>query len=428
MKTILATLCLFVASANALSLDALRNLITDELAKRESSDEITLGEYLSNTEPAAKYRELQRREGLEVGGCEAVCGHATIKLDTSQSCPSTKWRPNYVEKEGCECLTGYLCCSGVCPEVKLESCWLRDDSHKGLEYGTWTEDCCGCRAVKCVDCPTVDPKEDVCPSGNGSRPLDCYSYTAHHHFTSSASKCYEPHCSEDASDAPTDKICDKDCQKDSTQISHCLFDYNVCEGLSEKKDCVNVEKDPAALPLPEKCYNDPEEVVDDTAGHYYDAVKDSCEKCTKWTYEKLSCALEDALAAAEDCHQFGLNALDRTCFQKTTVKDECLCNVAECTTRETDIPDKFAPEHVCPMGHVKQEGVSICLKPRDICKPCKAANEIAASDCPNGKVVKTTDCNGCEIYECRRAQVSGNPCSCLVYKLDTEANTLTCDC
>jgi hypothetical protein len=202
----------------------------------------------------------------------------------------------------------------------------------------------------------------------------------------------------------------------------------VCEGLSEKKDCVNVNPKPSALPLPEKCYNAPEEVVDATGGHYYDAVGEKCEKCTKWTYEKLSCAMLDALANAEDCHQFGMNALDRTCFVKTTVKDECQCNVAECTRRETDIPDKFAPEHVCPMGHVKQEGVSICLKPRDICKPCKAANEIAASDCPNGKVVKTTDCNGCEIYECRRAQVSGNPCSCLVYKLDTEANTLTCDC
>lgn len=435
MKTILVTLCCIVAHcciANALSLDALRNLITEELTKREeSSDEISLGEYLRTTGPAEKFRAVSRRDVPELPepDCNTVCGHANIKLDTNAKCESRKWRPNYLENSGCECLTGYLCCDGCAheTELRLESCWEQDQSQKGFKYGIWTEDCCGCKAVQCVGCLPVETKIEQCPTGEGARPLDCYTYTELDHHQKEDNECFASHCVESASDAPLDESCDRRCERNSTRTTHCEFDHNVCEGLSVKKDCVNVEKDPLALPLQEKCYEAPVEVDDDEGGHYYDAVKDTCEKCTKWTYAKLSCAVENAAAAKEDCHQFGAKALDRTCFEKTIGKDDCQCDRAECEARVNEVPDKFEEEHVCPIGHVKQEGVTICLKPRDICKKCPAVEVKNPHDCPNGKWVDTTDCNGCPIAECRRASVTSDACASLTYRLDVAANKLICE-
>ena len=73
-------------------------------------------------------------------------------------------------------------------------------------YGETELDCCGCNAVKCKPCPEVDPKHQVCPTNTGARPLDCYTYKAHHHYAADPHNCWRPNCDENETDAPTDEV------------------------------------------------------------------------------------------------------------------------------------------------------------------------------------------------------------------------------
>ena len=52
----------------------------------------------------------------------------------------------------------------------------------------------------------VEPKNEVCPTNAAARPLQCYDYTAHHHYAAAAHSCWRPHCDEKPSDAPPDEV------------------------------------------------------------------------------------------------------------------------------------------------------------------------------------------------------------------------------
>ena len=68
------------------------------------------------------------------------------------------------------------------------------------------EDCCGCDAIKCVECEPPEPRENACPRGKGARPEDCYTYVKEDHYAKDDSKCFVSRCTENASDAPADEV------------------------------------------------------------------------------------------------------------------------------------------------------------------------------------------------------------------------------
>jgi len=150
--------------------------------------------------------------------------------------------------------------------------------------------------------------------------------------------------------------------------------------------------------------------------------------CQKWNYEKLSCQAKNTAAAAEDCHQFGEKNLDKKCFAKEVKQDQCECDYAECVANNAESEDEFKAGEVCPAGHVKMSGVSICMHPRDLCKMCPLYIKMDSSDCPMGKVEESQDCNGCPISTCVHAKVPASPCACGKYALDAVNNVLSCDC
>jgi len=426
MKTLI-TLCLLIASANAMSLtdslrEQLRAVLNDELAKR--SNVISLSDYLVDNE-AAPFKS--KRDEID---CSAIC--PKIHLELNAECASNKWAPNYsaVGPEGaCECLTEYKCCDAKCTAVDKRSCWGVDSSKKGFLYGVFEVDCCGCNAVKCVDCEPVETKVEKCPSGGGARPIECYDYTKNDHFAESADKCYKSECVEKASDAPTDETCDNRCEQEKTLMSTCQFPYKVCEGNRKRSDCPRIEQDfgVAALDWPLTCFKDPVLIDDDNGGHFYHEESDSCRKCKKWRYDKKSCDAKNAAAAAEDCHQYNAKEMDKFCMKKDISQDNCGCDVADCVEREVTEEDEFDPSHVCPKDHIRMHGVSICMKKRDICKKCPPVVQILDADCPKGTVTQSKDCNGCPTIVCERPRVPADECSCLKYKL-TEGMVLECDC
>lgn len=426
MKTILA-FALLIATANALSLDALRQALREELAARDEQPHvkrsISLNDYLASLDEPHPLVRSARNSVL----CDAsVCG-ATPHLDVDATC-DTEWKPNYEVKDpatGCECLTEYKCCTGRCQALNMDAC------PKGTEFETIITDCCDCEVVKCVDCPAPADEESTCPRGNGARPAQCYTYTKNNHYANDDKQCWEPGCVEKASDAPADLPCDPRCQNDVSNLSECQFPYNTCAGKTVKSDCARFAKQTSIDlldPSPLVCYAAPTEVDDETGGHYFDAVANQCAKCQKWNYDKLSCAAANAAASSEDCHQFGENSLDKKCFAKQVKQDQCECDYAECVANSAESEDEFLAGEVCPAGHVKMSGVSICMHPRDLCKMCPLYIEMDASDCPMGKVEQSQDCNGCPISECVRAKVPSSECACGKYALDGEYNVLLCDC
>jgi len=310
-----------------------------------------------------------------------------------------------------------------------KSCWGADNVKKGTLYGILEQDCCGCPSVKCINCEPVEPKAEKCPSGEGARPLDCYDYEKHDHYASSEDKCWRARCVENTSDAPADKVCDARCQKDKTLTTHCLFTHNVCEANRMRSDCPKIDPNfgVTALQWPVECYKSPVLEDDNDGGHFWHADSTSCKKCEKWRYDKKSCDAKDAVAAAQDCHQFGNKELDKFCWKKEVTKDSCGCDVAECLERENITEeDEFDPNHVCPKDHVRMHGVSICLQKRDICKKCPPVINIDAADCRYGKVTQSKDCNGCPTIVCERARVPNSSCYCAKYKLTD--GVLVCDC
>ena len=57
----------------------------------------------------------------------------------------------------------------------------------------------------------------------------------------------------------------------------------------------------------------------------------------------------------------------------------------------------FDPDDGCAKDHVKIEGVSLCMKRRDLCKKCPKFTPINPDNCKNGKIVTEKDCNGCDV-------------------------------
>merc|ERR1739838_835732 len=112
MKQIII-LAVLVAVANAYSIEALKEMM-NELERRDS---VTLREYLDSLEtPDPTYkvsskRSLDEREEVD---CKNVCGPVPA-LHLDDQCDEKRWKPNYVEKDDCECLTEYRCCTKECP-------------------------------------------------------------------------------------------------------------------------------------------------------------------------------------------------------------------------------------------------------------------------------------------------------------------------
>jgi len=320
----------------------------------------------------------------------------------------------------------------MCQPLNLNAC------ARGTEFTAVITDCCDCEVIRCENCPAPANEESTCPRGNGARPTQCYTYTRDNSYANdtkaakgTSSQCYESGCVENPSDAPANEVCDYDCQNDVNNLSECQFPYNTCTGKSVKSDCPRFAKQTSIDlldPKPLVCYNAPTEVDDETGGHYYDANANKCAKCQKWNYEKKSCAAETARAAMEDCHEFGENMLDKKCFSKSIIKDQCECDQAECTANSAESEDVFLAGEVCPKGHVKMSGVSICMHPRDLCKMCPLYIPMDPTDCPMGKVEESQDCNGCPVSKCVRATVPAAACACGKYALDELNNVLTCDC
>merc|ERR1719378_415900 len=164
---------------------------------------ISLREYLVDNEaPAFKSKRQQ-------ADCSSVCPAVHLNDQLNKQCKSGKWAPNYAKVGECECLIEYKCCEDACPAVNKNSCWGTNSSQMGLKFGDYEVDCCGCQAVRCFDCEPVQTKAQVCPTGKGARPLDCYTYTPHNSYTNDDDKCFVPHCEENASDAPANAECNQ---------------------------------------------------------------------------------------------------------------------------------------------------------------------------------------------------------------------------
>lgn len=432
MKTI-CVLLLLVAVANAYSIEALKEMMR-EIKRAESHDSansMTLREYLDNLETPDPYYKVSAKRSMVRrvdADCPYICGEPA-QLDTGIECSSGKWRPEYELNGECECLTRYRCCNEVCKPAKLESCWGEDDSKKGFLYGVKELDCCGCEAVKCPKCSEPSTEDQTCPRGDGARPPTCYTYTQNADFEDDAEKCYRSGCVENESDAPKDLECDSRCQATDTATSPCLFSYGICQPSINKEDCPRRLKQKAIddLILPVKCYHEPTQVADEAGGHYFDLTTKDCEKCLKWVYEAKSCATKDAAAAATDCHKFGADQMDKKCFLKQTTQDDCKCDVAECIANPVDDAAVMPVDNICPKMHVRVSGVSICMKPRDLCKQCSVVIPIDASDCPIGEVLQKGDCNGCPQYVCQPPAIDA-VCACGRYTYVKESNTMVCDC
>merc|ERR1712048_721966 len=224
MKTLLA-FALLLATANALSLDALRQMLREELNEREEQTHvkraISLKDYLAGLEEPHPLARSARSSVL----CDASACPATPHLNVDDECAGA-WKPNYEARgaDGCECLTEYKCCTGRCQELNLNAC------PKGTEFPTIITDCCDCEVIKCDDCPAPADVESTCPRGHGARPPQCYTYTRDNHYSNdtnaakgTSTNCWLSGCVENPSDAPADKVCDSRCQNDVNNLSECQF-------------------------------------------------------------------------------------------------------------------------------------------------------------------------------------------------------------
>ena len=72
----------------------------------------------------------------------------------------------------------------------------------GLKYGFEEVDCCGCKVIKCKECPPPAGPKSICPT---TRPAHCYTYdgTAHNQ---NITGCFVATCTENPSDAPPDEV------------------------------------------------------------------------------------------------------------------------------------------------------------------------------------------------------------------------------
>lgn len=423
MKVVLA-LCFLAATANAFSLDALKNMLEKELEKKEESKVVTLREYLDGLEvPHPLYRSLSAR-GMYArsADCGSVCGtEPTLDQMEGVTCASEKWVPEYEKSGECECLKRYRCCSSGCNTPNKETCW--NNNKKGTWYGIVEVDCCGCDVVKCLECDNVLSKEDTCPK---AKNIDCYDYKPTNEMAPD-SACFIAGCAEKKSDAPQDESCDGACQAAVPQKSPCLFDYRTCEPVKNINTCLKNEKAANAPGLGLTCYDDPIKVDDIDNGKYWDGS--TCTQCQKWSYTKKSCNDKNAMTAAYDCHQHGADKYDKKCMKKDITQDACLCHdyVCEKNSDADEAEAKFLDDEVCPKDHVKMAGTSICGSARDICKPCPTLIAMNLVPCNFGTVVLSSDCNGCPVHECQNPTIAGSPpCKSGIFTFDSEDNQFVC--
>jgi len=425
MKAFFA-LCLLFAAVNSYSLDGLKWLLEDELEKRvevEEPREITLREHLDQLEtPDPLYRSLSKRsEGKR--NCAAVCGPLPAANHAEKKCDSKKWVPEYEADGDCECLKKYRCCADTCPEADPAVC--HKNNQKGYKYGVPEVDCCGCQVIKCLDCPPPLKDTKICGK---DKPKGCYKYTKNS-IHKAETGCYEATCTEKPSDAAPAETCDDSCQGQIIVKSHCLFDQKKCNATKLINRCTKRKVENNKPDLPTECYEKAKQEVDTEAGKYYDPESDKCQPCQKWRYDKLSCEGKNAAVAAADCHQEGAKEYDRKCMKKIIKKDECECDKRVCVVDHSEPPAEFLDGEVCPKDNVKLAGTSICGSARDLCFPCPAVVPMDRIPCEfPSKVVESVDCNGCKNNICGSPQIVSGECSCKKYVLNTESNSLTCDC
>jgi hypothetical protein len=426
------TLLFLVGAANAISLDALKRMLRDQLQQEEKKDakSITFKEYLRDLpEPHPIVRAINPGTICDASKCGTI---ARLPTETDE-CQSTRWKPDYVKHaDGCECLQAYKCCAKTCPVADVEECKL--SGQKGYQYGRLEEDCCGCEVTRCYACPPPEPEETRCPGGEGARPTQCYTYTQEDHYAPDADQCWESGCVENASDALND-TCQASCEQKFIGLTTCLFPEERCRAAKVENQCANRLMQTAADQLVAsgelmKCYDAPESSVDDTAeGFYHESLTDTCDKCQKWVYTKKSCAAKNSAAAAKVCH-LGEDVMDRWCLEKKINKDDCDCDKAICEQTTQVEGDVFTPGLECPVGHEKRSGVSICMKARDICLPlpvCTAPIPMDPTDCPRGTIQNVNNAEGCPESKCVLPTLPDGVCECRTYTLSA-ANQLQCSC
>lgn len=439
MKTFLTFCCLIFATTNAFTLVDLRDMLEESLMERDPQEEITLREYLEDLdEPHELSRTLSKRADdagdsgaavvVDVNPCSDICGPlAPLKL--KDTCAANKWTPNYLKKEFkgtvCECLKDYTCCKECGKEEPLTKCHA--DKQKGLKYGIYENDCCGCKVLKCLDCDPVDTKKERCPKNE--LKLKCYKYVAHAtHKKDDA--CFEASCEKAESKAPKDEECDKSCMKSVTKADECEDKYEVCEESRSIEDCAlrtKAANEAKLSPESTDCYHEPTEVDDDAGGVYFSEIsgKKECAKCQKWDYKQKGCEAEAAAAALIDCHGAGENEMDKSCFKKIEGKDKCGCPKADCEAKETVEGPTFGKDQICPKNHKKVAGVSICMKRRDVCYECPT---VVKPDCKFGQLEKIQGCNDCEEWKCNVDTIPEADCACHKYLRFPLLNALYCDC
>jgi len=420
-----AIMLLFLVSAgHSLTLDAIRGMM-NELIESGAMEkkEVTLREHLDGLEmPDPLNRYLRTNPNVFCDECPTP---SFPNNDTK--CRSDRWKPEYVKQvDGCECLAGYKCCKDKCQAVDVKSCW--ENGQKGLLHGILEKDCCDCPVVKCINCESVIPEDQLCPRGEGARPSDCYKYTKHFSHASDDG-CWLSHCAVKSSDA-FNSTCLPDCQSDKMVTTHCQFPQNDCQNDKVLADCPNkdIEKATKELTKPQVCYHPAVESDDDPSGFYYDGDQKKCEKCKKWTYAEKSCSKKNKDAKNEDCHEYGEHLLNKKCFSKVITKDDCGCDLAQCILTSQRDPEVFDPEDGCPKSHVKIAGVSLCLKRRDLCKKCPPFTPIDPNNCKNGKIVTVKDCNGCDVSKCEKPAIPLDGCPCKIFIFDSDSKTLKCYC
>merc|ERR1712157_204217 len=142
MKSLILLFLVFAAT-NAISLNTLQGVIQgwQSSSTQETDNEITLREYLENL--PKPHPLFVNDRGEDDGGeeCEAICIHPkNVNGTLNKKCATGRWSPNYEEKGGCNCLTEYKCCNGVCPKVDPNSCFGKNNATKGLQWGALMKD------------------------------------------------------------------------------------------------------------------------------------------------------------------------------------------------------------------------------------------------------------------------------------------------
>jgi len=315
------------------------------------------------------------------------------------------------KKDGCACIQEYKCCADECTVYPQNYCWLKNgtDQGRGFEFDFVETDCCGCSIVRCVKCPEPQTKEERC---NSKLPSTCFDYKKFGTYRSDNTSCYEATCEPVKTKQPSEK-CDSRCMKEVAKVDECNNKFTFCEKKTEAEVCSHSSLN---LTSPSHCYISPQLVK--TGGFYFN--NKTCVPCTKWEVIKKSCEEENKIAK-KPCHPH--SQIDKKCYNKVLEKTECGCDLATClSTHEEGL--EFGKDEKCPPGSVHIRGLSICEKPKDLCKKCPPATRAQCT--PFEREVEDADANGCKIYRCQGP--SSENCTCQFFKYDPTLNRFNCRC